>query len=240
MAGVAAVSGLLAVPGVLPVPAPAPLPAPPVPAAPPPAVRFAQVAPDAPDAGPAPTAEDTRAGLLSLEVPPVGTGTAVAVAGSAPAPGPGPVRTVRVEVEGGVPVAPAVFADFVLDGLNDPRGWGRGGAMSFARTDGDADVVVVLASPATAQRLCARLDTGGTLSCRVGDRAVLTHHRWVLAHPDYGDDRTGYRHYVVNHEVGHVLGYGHVRCPGPGAPAPVMMQQTKGLLGCAPNPWPYP
>ena len=242
VAGVAAVSGLLAVPGVLPEPAPAPLPAPPAAPAP---VRVAQdagapatTAP--PSRDPSLTDEDARAGLLSSVVPPAGTGTATVVPGTVPAPGPGPVRTVRVEVESGVPVDPALFAEFALEGLNDPRSWGRDGAMSFARTDGDAEIVVVLASPATAQRLCAGLDTGGTLSCRVGDRAVITHYRWVLAHPDYGDDRTGYRRYVVNHEVGHVLGYDHVPCPGPGVLAPVMMQQTKGLLGCAPNPWPFP
>lgn len=247
VAGVAAVSGLLAVPGVLPEPAPAPLPAPSAapPSGSPPApapVRVAQdaSAPAAPVADPSLTAADARAGLLSSDVPPAGTGATVVVPGTVPAPGPGPVRTVRVEVEGGVPVAPAVFAAFAMEGLNDARSWGRGGAMSFARTDGDAEIVVVLASPATAQRLCAGLDTGGTLSCRVGDRAVITHYRWVLAHPDYGDDRTAYRRYVVNHEVGHVLGYDHVPCPGPGVPAPVMMQQTKGLLGCAPNPWPFP
>ncbi|MBW0116952.1 DUF3152 domain-containing protein [Pseudonocardia sp. KRD-169] len=230
-------AGLLAVPGVLPDAPPGPTP-PPVSASPVAASPVEAASTEAPS--PAVPPADAAAGILEAVVPQVGTGATAVVAGSAAAPGAGPVRTVRVEVEGGLPVDGAVFAGFVLATLNDQRGWGRDGAMTFARTDGDAEIVVVLASPDTSAALCRPLVTYGKLSCRSGPRAVITFHRWVLAHPDYGDDRTGYRHYVVNHEVGHVLGHGHESCPAPGAPAPVMQQQTKGVPPCAPNPWPYP
>jgi hypothetical protein len=186
------------------------------------------------------TAADRKAGLGTRVVASRGTGRLRVVRGSATAPGRGPVVRVRVEVEGGLDVDGAVFAAFLMDTLNHDRGWSHGGARRFARTDGRAAIRVVLASPQTSAGICRPLITYGRLSCRIGDAAVLTLYRWVRAIPEYGRDRTGYRRYVLNHEVGHLLGHSHRSCPGEGRRAPVMMQQTKGLLGCLPNPWPYP
>jgi hypothetical protein len=45
---------------------------------------------------------------------------------------------------------------------------------------------------------------------------------------------------VIDHETGHWLGQGHAFCARPGALAPVMQQQSKGMHGCRPNPWPLP
>ncbi|WP_369056342.1 DUF3152 domain-containing protein [Kineococcus terrestris] len=197
-----------------------------------------------PELPPGVTLADTAAGVLSREVPPSGSGELSTVPGSVPAPPSARVRTLRVEVERDLLDAGLVdgarFADFALATLNDPRGWGAGGALSFERTDGDAEFRLVLATPETSARLCAPLQTFGRLSCRNGDAAVLTDLRWVEGIPDYGEDRTGYRQYLVSHEVGHLLGHGHEPNPGPGRPAPVMMQQSKGLDGALPNPWPNP
>ncbi len=124
--------------------------------------------------------------------------------------------------------------------LDDPRGWTGGGTLRLRRVGpGQAyDFTVYLATPRTRDALCGSgLDS--YTSCRKGDKVVLNVARWVKGVPGYGAPLSVYRQYMVNHEVGHRLGHGHERCPGKGEPAPVMQQQTLGLHGCTPNPWPY-
>ncbi len=148
-------------------------------------------------------------------------------------------RDVRysVEVEDGLDHQGDVVARQVADVLGDRRGW-RTQGWSFTQVAERPAVRVLLASPETVDALCAPLLTRGEVSCRTGDRVVLNVKRWVLGAESYRDDLQGYRQYLVNHEVGHFLGFGHVGCPAPGTPAPVMLQQTKGLQGCVKNPWP--
>jgi hypothetical protein len=146
-----------------------------------------------------------------------------------------------VEVERGLPFSGAEFAEAVHRTFNDSRSWGHGGRMRFQRVgSGPVRFRVALSSPAMTDRQCLPLRTGGWLSCWNGRRAVINAMRWGEGAPGYGRDLAAYRDYVINHEVGHALGHGHVPCPGRGRRAPVMTQQTKSLYGCRPNPWPFP
>lgn len=146
-----------------------------------------------------------------------------------------------VEVEHGLPFRPAEAARTVEATLTDDRGWTGRLGTTFARVAADAtdrDLRILLATPATTDRLCAPLETRGRVSCRNGGLVVLNALRWAEGVPDYAGAVAAYRRYVVNHEVGHALGQSHVVCPAPGSPAPVMQQQTYGLDGCRRNVWP--
>jgi hypothetical protein len=194
------------------------------------------------DAGPTETQADT----IDTSYVEQGAGSLSVVDGSSKVYGTGPLTRFIVEIEDGIEVDAPAFAHAVTETLADPRSWGAGGRMSFQRVGaaeaaaGQFEIRVALVSPGSMERYCPGVGTGGYTSCRYGDRAVINLARWATAVPHYDGDIETYRHYVVNHEVGHALGNGHVDCPGPGQLAPVMVQQTLSLQGCVKNAWPYP
>jgi hypothetical protein len=146
---------------------------------------------------------------------------------------------IRVEVEAGIAVDSDCFANTTLSILRDERGWSSTDNVTFVRVDDESyDLRLVLASPAKTDSLCRPANTAGIYSCRNQDAVIINLMRWESGTDDYRGDLTTYRRYLINHEVGHFLGKGHLRCPAAGEPAPVMMQQTKGLGDCTPNGWP--
>jgi Protein of unknown function (DUF3152) len=188
----------------------------------------------------APTTTTTTAAIDPDALVP--TDRFAAAPGGSATVGRGPLFTYVVEVEEGVPVDPAAFAAAVDATLADPRGWTAAGDVALRRVGADADPSfrVRLATPATVDAHCAPLVTAGIYSCRQGDDVMINARRWLEGADASQMPLPDYRHYVISHEVGHALGHSHAACPAPGAVAPVMLQQTKGLQGCRPNPWPYP
>ncbi|MBL6278430.1 DUF3152 domain-containing protein [Micromonospora fiedleri] len=155
----------------------------------------------------------------------------------------GPVARYRVAVEQETGQDAAGFAADVDAVLSDPRSWIGSGDLRVQRVAelDRADFTVYLATPVTSEVMCAEggLSTEGYTSCRLPGKVIINLARWLEAVPDYGAPLEVYRAYVINHEVGHEFGQWHEQCPGPGHPAPVMQQQTYGLVGCLANAWPY-
>lgn len=179
-----------------------------------------------------------------------GTGKFDAVPGIDKAPGKGQKFTYRVDVEQGLGLDGELFAEAVQKTLNDNRSWAHNGARTFERVhSGEVDFVITLASPDTTADWCAKsgLDTTvDNVSCdsAATERVMINADRWAQGADTYGDEIHAYRQMLINHEIGHRLGFNHVTCDKDGDLAPVMQQQTKFLdhdgISCRPNAWPYP
>ncbi|MDG9716669.1 DUF3152 domain-containing protein [Streptomyces sp. DH24] len=203
------------------------------------------------DAAPAPlTYAQKMARTYPLGAELKGSGKFEAIPGVDKAPGKGQKYTYRVDVEKGLGLDGALFAQAVQKTLNDDRSWAHNGARTFERVySGEVDFVITLASPGTTADWCAKsgLDTTvDNVSCdsAATQRVMINAYRWAQGSETYGDDIHAYRQMLINHEIGHRLGYGHVTCDKNGDLAPVMQQQTKFLeyngIRCLPNAWPYP
>ena len=129
------------------------------------------------------------------------------------------------------------FVAFVIETLSDDRSWiGRG--VGFALVEDGGLFTMTVATPDRVDELCFPLQTNGRFSCARNGWIAFNSDRWFGATESWPADLETYRRYLVNHEVGHyILGAGHPGCPGAGQPAPIMMQQTKGLDGCEANGW---
>lgn len=184
-----------------------------------------------------------------------GGGTGVVGSGST-------LVTYRVELENGIAwgankawTADSFAAE--VDGvLADPRGWTRSAdapitdaaqkltdaSWSFQRISGDGySVRILLATPDTTDRMCGSvgLDTEGVYSCRYGSTILINLRRWLNGAPGFAMSLDGYHVMVINHEMGHRLGFKHMKCPAAGSPAPVMQEETINLAGCLPNAYPF-
>lgn len=196
------------------------------------------------------TYEQKMGRKYALDAELAGSGKFDAIKGVDKAPGSGQKFTYRVDVEQGLGLDGELFAEAVQKTLNDDRSWAHNGARTFERVyTGKPDFVITLASPGTTAEWCRKsgLDTTvENVSCdsAATERVMINAYRWAQGSPTYGDQIHAYRQMLINHEVGHRLGYPHVTCDKDGELAPVMQQQTKFLshngITCRANPWAYP
>jgi hypothetical protein len=128
------------------------------------------------------------------------------------------------------------FGRMARDTFSDGRGWSLAGHMTFTRAAADGDFRMVLASPASVAATSPYCSA--SYSCRVGDLVLVNDLRWHKPPSAWTRSLHAYRHYLINHEVGHWLGLSHTTCAGAGSTAPVMLQQSKSLDGCHANAWP--
>jgi hypothetical protein len=141
------------------------------------------------------------------------------------------------------------FTDVVFRVLGDARGWRKYGytfqQVAAPRSGHDA-LNIRLETSATAAALCG---IPGFSCARIdANDIVISLGNWMGgSKSDLSRDR--YRTYVVNHEVGHILGLQHQQCPIEecrrrgldSCPASVMQQMTRGpdaIAPCVESDWP--
>lgn len=215
--------------------------------------------------------------LAANELPPggfyaeQGAGTFRPVGAPGMTAGEGTERVVRfvVEVEDGVDTAASggddALAAMIDATLSNPKGWTNDPAFRFEHVapDDNPDMRIQLTSVGTTRDVCGGEDLAMETSCHIRlddvSRVVINESRWVRGASAFNGDLGSYRQYLVNHEVGHGLGFAaHEACGGDGELAPIMMQQTLSLSNselhslnpdevypdepttCLYNPWPYP
>ncbi|MBW0017646.1 MAG: DUF3152 domain-containing protein [Mycobacterium sp.] len=196
------------------------------------------------------------------------------IPGTTPQIGQGTAKVFRytVEIENGLDPTmyggDNAFAQMVDQTLANPKGWTHNPQFAFVRIDGTdkskPDFRISLVSPVTVREGCGyefRLETSCYNPAYGADRqsrVFINEARWVRGAVPFEGDIGSYRQYVINHEVGHAIGYiRHEPCDKDGGLAPVMMQQTFSTSNndaakfdpdfvkadgktCRFNPWPFP
>ena len=204
----------------------------------------------------------------------VGAKTWHIVPGAEPQVGQGTTKVFNytIEVEDGIDTTAyggdEGFARLVSQTLANPKSWTHNPQFAFHRVDGSAppnpDFRVSLTSPMTLREGCGYeipIETSCYNPAYGPDaqrRVFINEARWVRGAVPFQGDVGSYRQYLINHEVGHAIGYArHEPCEDNGGLAPVMMQQTFSTADddatrfdpdtvkpdgkvCKANPWPYP
>ncbi|RNE48733.1 DUF3152 domain-containing protein [Corynebacterium alimapuense] len=199
-----------------------------------------------------------------------GEGTYFTVGATGASAGVGEELVMRyiVEVEDGVDTAGFgggdAFAAMVDATLANPKGWTDDPRYRFEHVadDEEPDMRIQLTSVGTTHAICgAELDMETSCHIKINgtSHVVINQARWIRGATPFNGDLGSYRQYLINHEVGHGLGYAaHEPCLSDGELAPVMMQQTLSLNNselhsfnpneiypddnktCVYNPWPFP
>lgn len=139
---------------------------------------------------------------------------------------------------------PAEYAEFIGDVLCDDRGWKQYGHLFAWSAKPDFTIKFV-----SSEYIRARFNSGLSLYHPASKTIFINELNWNGGSQISIENNMtleDYRVYVINHEVGHALGYGHTQsCPASlsGKPGPVMMQMSRGqswIHPCKPNSWPLP
>jgi len=135
------------------------------------------------------------------------------------------------------------FSDYekklIYETLNDPRGWYSLG-YKFVERSKNYDFLIKKKTTGEINNETKSMSLHNLSVTFKGyfetTEVWINRENWNSVPINFTGTHKEYRQYLVQHEIGHVLGYDHVTYRV-GRKCPVMYQQTKGTLKCKPNPW---
>ncbi|KAJ3229601.1 hypothetical protein HDU81_005234 [Chytriomyces hyalinus] len=110
--------------------------------------------------------------------------------------------------------------------LDKQRGWGRMGTLDFEyQKASSCDILIRMSRNKT---ICEECKFSGLSCAKLGEgKVLLNFENWAQC-PSQWKDLDTYRAYMVNHEVGHLLGHhSHLKLRNSDSVYPVMFAQTK-------------
>jgi hypothetical protein len=136
------------------------------------------------------------------------------------------------------------FRQTIHQTLNDPRSWGisfNDVPLDFLLKLPKETAFIIRLTPAThLNKMYAQFKEQQLSVANMDQRTIhINYCRWTEGCPNQSQlPLEQYRQYVIQHEVGHMMGKGHPTTLPNQKEAPIMMQQTLGIHQFQPNQWP--
>jgi hypothetical protein len=117
--------------------------------------------------------------------------------------------------------------------FGDGAGWGMGGRLSWLRVSAGCNVTVKLVKANDMSRVDENCK--GQSTCQVGNTIALSVSAWGTAPATWQGGLDGYRGEMINHEIGHWLGFEHSSCKATPGTEPILQSPTVVIGGCSPR-----
>ena len=125
------------------------------------------------------------------------------------------------------------FQKFIQNTLSDKRSW----KFNFLYDKKNPNFLIILSKARTINNICGF----SNLSCadRSNNIIYINYSRWLNGAKKSGLSLIDYRKYLINNEVGHILGLNHYKRKK-NKKVPIMYQSTLGIYDSLPNCYPLP